>query len=61
MARAKKSKAEKMKSLKGLINGINKKVGDNVINFASDKEMADRIKIEFLPTKSHALNEAFGG
>lgn len=61
MARAKKSKAEKMKSLKGLINGINKKVGDNVINFASDEEMAERIKIEFIPTKSHALNQAFGG
>lgn len=59
MARAKKSKAEKTKSLKNLINGINKKVGDNVINFASDQEMAERIRIEFLPTKSHALNQAF--
>ena len=61
MAAPKKSKAEKMKQLKGLIAQINKKEGDNVINFCSDEETAQKIKVEFLPTKSLALNEAFGG
>ena len=38
MARAnKKSKAEKMKTIKGLIAGINKKAGENIVNFASEE------------------------
>lgn len=61
MAVKRKSKAERMKDLKNLITGINKKAGDNIINFASDEEMAEKIRIDFIPTKSHALNAAFGG
>jgi recombination protein RecA len=61
MAAKRKSKAERMKNLKGLIASINKKEGENVINFASDPEMASQLKIEFIPTKSPALNAAFGG
>ena len=61
MARAKKSKAEAIKNLKSLMNGINKKANETIIGFANDNEIAESIKIEFLPTKSHALNEAFGG
>ena len=55
------SKAEKLKSLKTLINGINKKAGENIVNFASEEEMAEQLKIELIPTVSHALNSAFGG
>ncbi len=61
MARARKSQAEKMKAVKGLIANINKKAGENVINFASDEEMAEQLRIEFIPTVSFALNSAFGG
>ena len=61
MAVQRKSKAERMKNLKSLIAGINKKEGENVINFASDEEMAQKIKIEFIETKSPSLNAAFGG
>ena len=62
MARsAKKSKAEKMKTIKTLINGINKKAGENIVNFASEEEMAEQLKIELIPTVSYALNSAFGG
>ena len=61
MARAKKSQAEKMKAVKGLIANINKKAGENIINFASDEEMAEQLRIEFIPTVSFALNSAFGG
>ena len=62
MARStKKSKAEKMKTIKTLINGINKKAGENIINFASEEEMAEQLKIELIPTVSYALNSAFGG
>ena len=62
MARKQKvTKAEKLKNIKGLISGINKKAGENIVNFASDEEMQEQLKIEFLPTKSFALNAAFGG
>ena len=61
MAVTRKSKAERMKNLKSLITQINKKEGDNVINFCNDEEMAQRIKIEFIKTKSPSLNAAFGG
>lgn len=61
MARQKKTKAEALKNLKSLMNGINKKANETIIGFANDDEIAESIKIEFLPTKSHALNEAFNG
>ena len=62
MARStKKSKAEKMKTIKTLINGINKKAGENIVNFASEEGMAEQLKIELIPTVSYALNSAFGG
>ena len=61
MARQRKTKAEAIKNLKSLMNGINKKANETIIGFANDEEIAESIKIEFLPTKSHALNEAFGG
>ena len=61
MAVKRKSKAERMKQLKSLINNINKKEGDVVVDFANGEEMSERIRIEFIPTKSHALNTAFGG
>ena len=48
MARKQKAtKAEKMKNIKGLINGINKKAGENIVNFASDEEMQEQLRIEF--------------
>ena len=62
MARSnKKSQAEKMKTIKNLIAGINKKAGENIVNFASEEEMAEQLKIEVIPTVSYALNSAFGG
>ena len=61
MAVKRKSYAERTKTLKGLIANINKNAGKNVINFASDEEMAERLRIEFIPTPSLALNSAFGG
>ena len=61
MTKQKKTKAEKLKNLKNLVNAINKKEGENVINFASDPETIEKMKIEFLPTKSLALNEAISG
>ena len=61
MAVQRKSKAERMKLVKNVISNINKKEKENVINFASEKEMAERLRIEFIPTVSFALNNAFGG
>ena len=61
MAVKRKSYAERTKMLKGLITNINKNAGKNVINFASDEEMQERLRVEFIETPSLALNSAFGG
>ena len=61
MAIKPKSKAERMKSLKTLITNINKKEGYNAVNFASDPEILERMKIEFYPVKSLALRNAIQG
>ena len=61
MAIKPKSKAERMKSLKNLITNINKKEGYNAVNFASDPEMLERMKVEFYPVKSLALRAAIQG
>ena len=61
MAIKPKSKAERMKSLKNLITNINKKEGYNAVNFASDPEMIERMKVEFYPVKSLALRAAIQG
>ena len=61
MAVKRKSKAERMKLVKNVIANINKKEKENVINFASEEEMAERLRIEFIPTVSFALNNAFSG
>ena len=61
MAIKPKSKAERMKSLKNLITNINKKEGYNAVNFASDPEINERLKVEFYPVKSLALRAAIQG
>ena len=55
------SKAERLKNLKSLITQINKKEGSNVINFASNEEMAERLRFDFYPVKSLALRAAIQG
>ena len=47
MAMKQESKAERMKKLKTLITNINKKEGYNAVNFASDPEINERLKVEF--------------
>ena len=61
MATPQKSKAERMKALKTLITNINKKEGYNAVNFASDPEINERLKVEFYPVKSLALRAAIQG
>lgn len=61
MARPKKNKAEKLKSLKTVINQINKKEGANIIGFSNDPEINELLKIDFLPVKSLALRNAVRG
>ena len=61
MAIPQKSKAERMKALKNLITNINKKEGYNAVNFASDPEIKERMKVEFYPVKSLALRNAIQG
>jgi RecA/RadA recombinase len=53
--------AEKLKVLNNLNTNINKKAGKNIVNFASDPEMAEKLRIKFLPTPSLRLNSAFNG
>ena len=61
MAVSQKPKAERMKALNNLITNINKKEGYNAVNFASDPEMIERMKVEFYPVKSLALRAAIQG
>lgn len=61
MARQRKNQSEKLKSLKSVINQINKKEGENIIGFSSDPEIEELLKIEFLPVKSLALRNAIKG
>ena len=61
MATPQKSKAERMKALKTLFTNINKKEGYNAVNFASDPEINERLKVEFYPVKSLALRAAIQG
>lgn len=61
MAVKKKSMASRVKELKEITNGFNKKAGKNIINTVSDPEMAEKIRIEYIPTASLKLNVAIAG
>lgn len=61
MAVKKKSMASRVKELKEITNGFNKVAGKNIINTVSDPEMAEKIRIEYIPTASLKLNVAIAG
>lgn len=61
MAVKRKPMAARMKELKEVTDGFNKKAGRNLINIISDPEMAEKIRIEYIPTASLKLNAAIEG
>lgn len=61
MAVKKKSMASRLKELGEITNGFNKVAGKNIINTVADPEMAEKIRIEYIPTASLKLNVAISG
>lgn len=53
--------AEKKKLLNKVMGDINKKAGRTVIGRTTDPEIADLVRIEFLPTPSVEMNVMLGG
>ena len=56
-----KSLAEKKKLMAQMMGKINDKVGKNVIGFASDPAIEDKLTIKWIPTPSLRVNEITGG
>ena len=61
MAVKRKSLAERKKAIKEACNAINKAAGDTIIGNLEDEEIAEVLRVEFIPTVSPRLNNAFGG
>ena len=57
----KKSFAERQKEMKAAIAAINKKEGETVIGNINNEQIAEKLRIEFIPTPSMKLNNAIGG
>lgn len=55
------SLAEKRKKMSQMMGKINDKVGKQVIGFASDPVMKDRLTIQWIPMPSLRVNEVTGG
>lgn len=55
------SLAEKRKKMSQMMGKINDKVGKQVIGFASDPIMKDRLTIQWIPMPSLRVNEVTGG
>ena len=61
MAIKRKSLAERKKAMKTACDAINKLAGETLIGNLENKEIAEVLKVEFIPTVSPRLNAAFGG
>lgn len=59
--KAKKTLAERQKMLKNITDNMNKKAGEMIVGFASDKEMKEKLTITYIPFPSHRVNAAIGG
>ena len=61
MAIKRKSLAERKKAMKTACDAINKLAGETLIGNLENEEIAEVLKVDFIPTVSPRLNAAFGG
>ena len=61
MAVKRKSLAERKKAMKTACDAINKLAGETLIGNLENEEIAEVLKVDFIPTVSPRLNAAFGG
>lgn len=59
--KTKQTFATKKKKLTGIIDAINKKASKNIINYASDPDVQEKLTIKYIKFPSLRLNEICGG